>query len=408
MKKMLIMLIIALLLTVACTWAAAAWPRKYTSGAWQYILLEDGTAEIVDYRGLDEELTVPAEIDGYRVTSIGASAFVRRLVLTRVTLPDTVTHIGKNPFVRCSNLAAVLVSADHPALESIDGVLFDKAEKRLICCPSANTTGSYAVPQGTRSIGADAFSWCVSLQSVTLPDSLTHIAEYAFRSCEALTCISLPDSLESIGDCAFYDCISLQRVTLPDSVTSCGANPFAWCVALTEIIVSPAHPVLETVDGVLFDRREMRLICYPCAFTAESYDVPWGTRSIAGDAFTFCSLKSVTLPDTVTHIGASAFSSCTSLKQVSLPPALTSVSEYMFFCCHSLEQVTLPDPVTSIGDFAFFNCESLERVTMPESLTSIGNDVFTACYDLCLFIPRNSWLVQWCNENGWPYAFFPD
>jgi len=276
-------LFMAALLAALCllTCAAADEPVEYQSGDYQYILLEDGTAEITDYTGTAETLTVPDTLDGYRVTSIGDDAFAycrsltnitlpdgvtsigddafaycRSLTnitlpdgvtsigddaffycdsLTSITLPDSVTQIGANPFQSCEKLTAIRVSPNHPVLATIDGVLFDKTEKKLICYPCAFTASSYAVPNGILSIGDYAFYSCESLTSITLLDSVTSIGDCAFYSCYSLTSITLPDSVTSIGDCAFYSCSSLTSITLPDGLTSIGDMAFLRCSSLTSI-----------------------------------------------------------------------------------------------------------------------------------------------------------------------------
>lgn len=431
MKRLLTVLLAVVLLTASCAWAEEAEPIMYTSGDWKYVLLADGTAEIVDYNGKAKELTVPAELDGYVVTSIGAYAFnvcaslqcitlpdsvtsigarafdgcwsLRSIVLpdrltsigdfafsgcdslTNVTIPESVTAIGGNPFIRCARLTEIVVSPEHPVLATIDGVLFEKTEKRLVTYPCAFGNSSYMVPNGIRIIGDSAFFSCIALECVTLPDSLTAIGDSAFCRCSSLTNITLPDSvtsignkafdscsaltgvtlsdnLMSIGDQAFASCSSLTRVTIPESVTAIGINPFDNCKKLTEIIVAPEHPVLATIDGVLFEKTEKRLVTYPCAFSADSYVVPTGIRIIGAYAFRYCfSLTNVTLPETVTNIGESAFASCTSLASVTLPASLTAIDRN-----------------------AFWNC---------------GSITFT--------VPRDSWAARWCKDNSFRYTF-PD
>ena len=264
--KLFIAILLAMLCLFACT--AAEEPTVYRSGDYKYVLLEDGTAEIFQYTGKAETLDVPDALDGHQVTSIGNSAFY----------------------------------------------------------------------------------YCASLTSITLPDSVT-----------------------SIGDWAFYSCDSLTSITLPNSVTHIGANPFLSCEKLTAIHVSPRHPVLATIDGVLFNKTEKKLICYPYAFTASSYAVPNGILSIGDNAFSYCdSLTSITLPDSVTSIGDLAFFYCESLTSITLPDSLTSIGNFAFHSCRALTSITLPDSLTSIGDWAFASCDSLTSITLPDSVTSIG------------------------------------
>ena len=291
--------------------------ETFTCGDYEYALLDDGTAEITKYHGEAEALEVPGELDGYAVTAIGDGAFYGCFGLTDVTIPgsvtaigdsafalcfgltaiaipDSLTTIGANPFYHCENLTQITVSPDHPVLETIGGVLFNKPDKRLVTYPCAFTDSEYAIPQGITTIGDSAFSCCDSLTAITIPDSVT-----------------------TIGNEAFSFCSSLTSITLPDSVTSIGLNPFISCEKLRRILISPDNKTLETIDGVLFSKPDRRLVYYPNAFTMSEYKVPEGTEIIGDSAFIGCSsLIAVTVPDSVTAIGNDAFYNCNSLTEI--------------------------------------------------------------------------------------------
>ena len=93
-------------------------------------------------------------------------------------------------------------------------------------------------------------------------------------------------------------------------------------------------------------------------------------------------IKSVTIPDSVTSIGDSAFSDCTSLASVVIPDSVTSIEGFAFSGCTSLASVNIPDSVTSIGDYSFRDCTSLASVNIPDSVTSIGEEAFWDCTSL--------------------------
>ena len=231
MKKLWYLTIALVLILAALSVPAATAeeePTQYTSGDYRYTLQPDETATIAKYTGSASELSIPDTLDGHAVTAIG-----------------------------------------------------DKA-----------------------------FASCRFLMSVTIPDGVTAIGDSAFRWCDSLTSVTIPERVTTIGDSAFSACDSLTSVTIPDGVIEMGGNPFRGCDNLTQIMVSPDNPVFETIDGVLFNKSEKKLVCYPYAFTQTSYTIPDGIRFIGNGAFSSChSLTSITIPNSVTSIGGNAFDS---------------------------------------------------------------------------------------------------
>src|SRR6266542_3826586 len=100
--------------------------------------------------------------------------------------------------------------------------------------------------------------------------------------------------------------------------------------------------------------------------------------SIGHDAFNGTGLTSVTIPNSVTSIGASAFELCTGLTNVIIGNSVTNIEGFLFWGCSSLASVTIGNSVTSIGHGAFQLCPSLTGVTIPNSVTSIGDQAFDA------------------------------
>ena len=211
------------------------------------------------------------------------------------------------------------------------------------------TTGEYVITFDGEltTIGANAFSWCDSLTSVTIPDSVTTIGDYAFSDCYSLTSVTIPDSVKTIGNGAFAVCESLTGVTIGDSVTTIGEYAFVYCDNLTSVTI------------------------------------PDSVKTIGINAFEKCtSLTSVTIGNSVTTIGGRAFLDCHSLTSVTIPDSVTTIGDYAFSDCYSLTSVTIGDSVTTIGEYAFYICSNLTSVTIGNSVTTIGDAAFCYCGSL--------------------------
>ena len=111
-----------------------------------------------------------------------------------------------------------------------------------------------------------------------------------------------------------------------------------------------------------------------------SVTIPQSVTSIGYEAFCYCeNLQSLTFEGSIESMGDGAFEYCTKLEKVNIPNDITSIGNYAFYKCSALTNVTIPQSVTSIGDHAFDTCSALPSVTIPQSVTSIGNYAFYEC-----------------------------
>ncbi|OFX79139.1 MAG: hypothetical protein A2X12_03780, partial [Bacteroidetes bacterium GWE2_29_8] len=113
-------------------------------------------------------------------------------------------------------------------------------------------------------------------------------------------------------------------------------------------------------------------------YNSKNYSV----TSIGKNAFNSCHLNAVTIPNSVTSIGNSAFYGCSYISSITIPNSVTSIGVSAFQECRGLTSVDIPNSVTLIGYSAFVNCISLISVNIPNSVTSIGYRAFSNCTSL--------------------------
>ena len=114
-------------------------------------------------------------------------------------------------------------------------------------------------------------------------------------------------------------------------------------------------------------------------------------------------LRSVTLPETLTELGASAFEDCAALEEILIPSGITRVRNKTFSGCRALRRIALPTSVTSIGEWAFRGCTALEQALLPDSVTEICAEVFLACPGLTILAPKDSAAERFARQFAIPF-----
>ena len=306
------------------------------------------------------KIVIPAS-----VASIGEWAFWGCSSLSDIVIPTSVTSIGEWAFGDCSSLSDIVIPT------SITSI----GDKAFMGCRSLS---EIVLPSSVTSIVNHAFCGCISLSDIVIPTSITSIGNRAFNGCSSLSDIVIPSSVTSIGDCAFLGCSSLKYISIPKSVICLNGNPIADWDGKLECL----SPNFIYEDDVLFNKDKSIIISFRNQ-SVESYVIPSSVTSIGNSAFSCCSsLSEVVIPSSVNSIGNSAFSCCSSLSKVVIPTSVTSIGHNVFQGCSSLSEIVIPSSVTSIGNSAFSGCSSLSKIVIPTSVTSIGDWTFSGCSSL--------------------------
>ncbi len=309
--------------------------------------------------------------------------------IRNVIIGDGVKVVGENIFNNCSSLRAIHLSKtvenaslilngcsrfeafsvdpDNPTLTAIDGVLYSKDLRSVLCYPPGKPETCFTVPEGTEHVDK-AFRFS-HLTSVNLPESVQTISG-AFTGCTELESIIIPDSVNNLGDNTFSGCSSLSSVEVPVNISVVGESAFQDCVLLKAIAILGEDASIA--DNAFFNCRSLADISFSGSL-----------KFIGSNAFNGCiSLKSIVIPSGVTAINDSTFYGCTALTAVSIPTSVISIGEDVFSSCTALVNMVLPANLTSLGRGAFWGCEALTGIAIPAGVSDINSFTFYGCSSL--------------------------
>ena len=255
----------------------------------------------------------------------------------------------------------------------------------------------------------DAFEGNSSIQTVTIPGTITLISNLAFYKCSGLQQVLIGEGVEEIGEDAFYGCEYLQTVKfqgntlkyinasafygcsvlddfqIPSSVTKIGDNAFAYCKGLSSIVIPDS---VETLGGGAFgDCSGLISAVIGNGITSMSAAENGKNGNNNTDYYRYgifenCSkLESVVIGSNVENIGIDTFAG-TALKSVDIPDSVVTVEKGAFYNCKSLEEVKIGKKVRTIGDMAFSDNELLNSINITSNVENLGEAAFYGCSSL--------------------------
>lgn len=203
-------------------------------------------------------------------------------------------------------------------------------------------------------IGSYAF-YCVNVDKIVLPNTLTFIANFAFESWRG-TSMEIPNGVIDIGEMAFSDSY-IKSIGIPKSVECISDGAFTSLCKIKSIQVdsknvryhSQNNSVIETSTGTLIAGIDY---------------IPNGVKAIGNFAFLNRDFETIDIPNTVITIGENAFAGCSKLKSADIPESVTSIGFSAYNMCESLRSVHLSKNVQTIGNGAFGFCQNIESFTI--------------------------------------------
>lgn len=390
----------------------------------------DESLTITSYSGGESIITIPETINGKRVTAIGAFAFENCSILKSITIPSSITSIGSNAFDGCIWLERVTFG-EKSQLESIGSSAFSSCRSlkavyitdivtwfNIAFCNIMSNPLIYAenlylngelvtdivIPSNVTDIGDFTLSGCSMLKSINISDRVTKIGYQAFKGCRMLTSIIIPDNVASIGDDAFSECDSL---TIYCEVAS---KPSGWNTNWNRNLNSNCPVVWDCYNSGVAEDGSI----YYVDESGIRYALKDGTATIArqskalsGDIEIPSSIIYNGIVYSVTSIGDKAFYNFSMLKSITIPDGVTNIGADAFSYCILLESATFGEnsSLESIGSHAFNGCSSLTSITIPDSVINIGSYAFGVCSSLTIYCEALSKLSGW--DSSWNYSDCP-
>ena len=334
------------------------------------VVIPEGVLSIEEKLFEDDKQIRSVVIPG-SVSTVPAYTFTRCARLESIALSEGIEEIQRNAIDRCPRLKSIgtipasltkldlwlfdsllleefSVSEDNPCFSSCHGMLYNKEQTVLLRCPPGKKDDFVFNPHVTE-IRERAFSNCLYLEQITVPEGITKLSRGTFAGCQNLRKVTLPESVVSTC-CAFDECARLESVGFPGKMRVFDES-FYGCSSLKAL----------SIPGSVTEIRD-------CSFAGsgfESFVIPGNVKKLGESVFSSNhSLKSVTIEEGVEQIGNDAFYGCAGLTGIAIPKSVKSIGSGFCGSCSELRYAELHTGIRKLGKDIFGNCSKLERVTL--------------------------------------------
>lgn len=320
------------------------------------------------------------------VRSIGTGTFSECKQLQSVNIPSTVRYLGDEVFSGCNGLKKICYDVVDGKGRNVFPVLKEE-EKNIgfdliigshvktipdnFCTNAAIDSISLHKAQHLQSIGDNAFSDCSKMQgheALAFSDAIKSIGNSAFNNCKALTgTLNLPVSLEKLGTNSLSG-IKVSALVYNSPIVT------KYIFEKSGVSLSGALTIGAAITAI---PSEMFSNCIITDLTFDSQN----KLECIGDNV-FCNKLSgieLKLPETVQHIGKSAFAGAGCIGEIHLPSALRSLGSQAFKNCTGLTgTIDFPKNITKIPEEAFAGCKGLTgTLLIPAHIDSLGCDALS-------------------------------
>lgn len=215
------------------------------------------------------------------ITTINSAAFASFQSLTKITIPNSVKKIGDFALKDCKRLQQIIIPA---SVVKIGGGAFENCTN-LYDIKFESGSNCNSMENYPNNPGSSPIQNCKNLRTFQMPNRIRYISKYFFEGCDSLESVSFGKNFRgyqmTFGDENIFD----------DSSSLLSKK-------LQKIKVAKSNPYLESIDGILYDKQQKRLLLYPRGRISTTYRVPKGTKSMSDSAFRLCDrLQTVIISD---------------------------------------------------------------------------------------------------------------